>query len=99
MSLNSSKRVGGDTPNPLWSQQPDGSDRIPGMDTVLQSWDMAFEDKSTSHYALGQVWAKRGADAYLIYQVWARLSFTDALDRDAARQPAVPRRAPQARRG
>jgi len=38
------------------------------------------------------VWAKRGADAYLIYQVWARLSFTDAhrkLVEDKANGTAV----------
>jgi len=65
---------------PLWSQQPDGTFRIPGMDTVLQSWDMAFKDKDTSDYVVGQVWAKKGADSFLIYQVWARLSFTATLD-------------------
>lgn len=47
-----SKRGGGDTPSPLWSQQPDGNYRIPGMDTVPQSWDMAFKDKSTSDYVV-----------------------------------------------
>jgi predicted phage terminase large subunit-like protein len=29
---------------------------------------------------VGQVWAKRGADSYLVYQVHRRLSFTETLD-------------------
>lgn len=65
---------------PLWSQQPDGSFRVPGMDTVIQSWDMAFKDRKDSDYVVGQLWGKKDADSYLIYQVWARLSFTDTLD-------------------
>lgn len=65
---------------PLWTARPDGSYRIDNVDTVIQSWDMAFKDKATSDYVVGQVWAKRGADSYLIYQVWKRLSFTDTLD-------------------
>jgi predicted phage terminase large subunit-like protein len=32
-----------------------------------------------SDYVVGQVWAKRGADSYLVYQVWSRLSFTDTI--------------------
>jgi predicted phage terminase large subunit-like protein len=65
---------------PLWEQQPDGSYRVPSMESLLQSWDMTFKDKDTSDYVVGQLWGKRGADAYLIFQVWARLSFTDTLD-------------------
>lgn len=65
---------------PMWSQQPDGTFRVPDVDTLIQSWDMAFKDKNTSDYVVGQVWAKRGADSYLIYEVWARLSFTATLD-------------------
>lgn len=65
---------------PLWSQQPNGSYRIPGADSVIQSWDMAFRDTKSSDYVVGQVWATKGADSYLVYQVWARLDFTKSLD-------------------
>lgn len=65
---------------PLWEQGSDGSFRVPGMDSLTQSWDMAFKDKQASDYVVGQVWAKKGADCWLIYQVWARLSFTATLD-------------------
>lgn len=65
---------------PMWSAQSDGSYRIEGVDSVLQSWDMSFKDKKSSDYVVGQVWAKLGANTYLIYQVHARLSFTATLD-------------------
>ena len=65
---------------PLVSQQPDGSFRLPAGFTVIQSWDMAFKDKSTSDYVAGGVWAKKGADTFLVYQRWARLSFTATLE-------------------
>ena len=64
---------------PIWSQQPDGSYVVPGASEVIQSWDMAFKDKSNSDFVAGQVWARRGADVYLVDQVHARLSFTDTI--------------------
>jgi predicted phage terminase large subunit-like protein len=64
---------------PLWSQAEDGSYRLDGYD-VTQSWDLAFKDTKKSDYVVGQVWAKKGADSYLIYQVWARLDFPSTLD-------------------
>jgi predicted phage terminase large subunit-like protein len=79
---------------PLVSQHPDGSFRLPAAFTVIQSWDMAFKDKKTSDFVAGGVWAKKGADTFLIYQRWARLSFPDTLD--AVRD--VTRLFPQARR-
>ena len=63
---------------PMWTQMEDGTYRVPGYD-VSQSWDCAFRDTKSSDYVVGQVWAKKGADSYLIYQVWARLSFTDTV--------------------
>jgi predicted phage terminase large subunit-like protein len=74
---------------PLWSQQPDGSFLVEA-DELLQSWDMAFKDTKSSDFVVGQVWAKRGADAYLLDQVCARLSFTatiKAFERMVARWP------------
>jgi predicted phage terminase large subunit-like protein len=71
---------------PKWVQQPDGTFRLPGVTKALLSMDAAFKDKKTSDYVTIGVWGKWGAEAYLIYQVWARLSFTDtctALERVA----------------
>lgn len=64
----------------LWRQHP----TIPGAymidaDEVIQSWDMTFKDTKGSDFVVGQVWARRGANVYLIDQVHKRLSFTDTL--------------------
>lgn len=72
---------------PLLSQHPDGSFRLASAFRVIQSWDMAFKDKAGNDFVAGGVWAKKGADSFLIYQRWARLSFSDTLDamRDVTR--------------
>lgn len=62
---------------PKWTQQADGTFRLPGADTVLLSLDCSFKDKKTSDYVTMGVWAKYAAESFLIYQLWARLSFTD----------------------
>jgi len=43
------------------------------FDTVIQSWDMAFKDKATSDYVVGQVWGTKGADRFLLDQRRARM--------------------------
>ena len=45
------------------------------FDTIIQSWDMSFKDKSTSDFVVGQVWGKVGSNRYLIDQVRARMDF------------------------
>ncbi len=77
----------------LWTQREDGTYRLDGYD-VTQSWDCAFRDTKSSDFVVGQVWAKKGADSFLIYQVWARLSFTNTIE--AIRR--VTRLFPQGRR-
>ena len=64
---------------PIWTQRSDGTFRLDGYE-VTQSWDCAFRDTKSSDYVVGQVWAKRGVDSYLVYQVHRRLSFTETLD-------------------
>jgi len=78
---------------PLWTRGADGTFALPGYD-VTQSWDCAFRATDASDYVVGQVWAKRGADRYLVYQVWSRLSFTDTI----AAIRRVTRLFPQSRR-
>jgi predicted phage terminase large subunit-like protein len=63
---------------PLWSVQADGS-MLVEADRVIQSWDMAFKDKKSSDWVVGQVWAQRGAQAFLLDQVRGRMSFTTTL--------------------
>ena len=66
---------------PLWSQHPTmpGAYRVNDCDEVLMSWDMAFADTKGSDFVAGQVWARRGADVFLLDQVHKRLSFTDTI--------------------
>lgn len=66
--------------SPLWTQHPD----VPGAwlvdaDEVLISVDAAFKDTKSSDYVVMQVWARRGAVAYLLDQVRKRLTFTETL--------------------
>lgn len=46
------------------------------FDQVIQSWDMTFKDGEGTDYVVGQVWGKKGANAYLIDQVRERMGFT-----------------------
>jgi predicted phage terminase large subunit-like protein len=78
---------------PLWSRMEEGGYQVDGY-VLTQSWDLAFIDKDTSDFVVGQVWAKKGADSYLVYQVWARLNFPATLE--AFRR--VTRLFPQAKR-
>jgi predicted phage terminase large subunit-like protein len=67
-------------PNPLWVQQADGSMFVPGTgQSIYVSWDMAFKDTKASDYVVGQVWLKRGPDAYLLDQVRDRMTFTETV--------------------
>lgn len=51
-----------------------------GLHDFIQSWDCTFKDKDSSDFVVGQVWARKGADRYLIDQVRGRMSFTETLD-------------------
>jgi predicted phage terminase large subunit-like protein len=42
----------------------------------IQSWDCSFKGWDDSDYVAGQVWARKGADFYLIDQVHAQMSFS-----------------------
>lgn len=66
---------------PLWSQHPTipGAYFVHGCDEVVMSWDMAFKDTKSSDFVVGQVWARRGPDVFLLDQVHKRLSFTGTL--------------------
>jgi predicted phage terminase large subunit-like protein len=64
--------------HPLWIDRADGARIVPGADhEIVQSWDMAFKDTKGSDFVVGQVWMRRGVDAYLLDQVRGRMSFTD----------------------
>lgn len=44
-------------------------------DQIIQSWDLAFGATETSSYVVGQVWAKKDANYYLLDQYRARADF------------------------
>jgi predicted phage terminase large subunit-like protein len=71
---------------PLWSQHPDHPDAylVGEYDEMIMSFDCAFRDTKGSDYVAGQVWARRGANVYLLDQVRKRLSFTDTMTAFAA---------------
>ncbi|HEY3559648.1 MAG TPA: phage terminase large subunit [Kribbella sp.] len=63
--------------SPQWIERPDGSMWVPQFDEMLQSWDMTFKGTDGTDYVVGQVWMRRGADAYLLDQVCRRMSFVE----------------------
>jgi predicted phage terminase large subunit-like protein len=77
---------------PMWSATDDALARTVDCDEMILSWDMTFKDTKSSDYVVGQVWARRGANVYLLEQVRARLTFTETL----AAFKAMAKRWPQA---
>jgi predicted phage terminase large subunit-like protein len=69
---------------PQWIQRADGSRvvHVVAEDAeLIQSWDMAFKDTKSSDYVVGQVWLRRGVNAYLLDQVRGRWSFAETCDK------------------
>lgn len=48
-------------------------------DEVVQSWDLTFKDKEQSDFVAGQVWARSGADKFLLYRVKKRMGFNEQV--------------------
>ena len=75
---------------PQWVERPNGSRWAVGFDEVITSWDLTFKDTDGTDYVCGQVWARRGIEAFLLDQVHGRMAFVDTCQavRDlAARWP------------
>ena len=51
---------------------------------VIMSWDMTFKDTNQSDFVVGQVWGKRGPNAYLLDQVRRKMDFPSTLKAFAA---------------
>lgn len=64
---------------PQWVEREDGSRVAIGFDEVITSWDMTFKNTAGTDYVCGQVWARRGACAYLLDQVHRRMTFVETL--------------------
>ena len=75
----------------------DGCVAYPGdeaMDRWVGSWDMTFDGGAKSDYVVGQVWARKGPNVYLLDQVRDQMRFTDqrkAALRLARKWPEVTR--------
>lgn len=69
---------------PQWVEYPDGTRRVLGVGhgdvEVVQSWDMAFKETTTSDFVVGQVWMRNGAQVILLDQVRARMDFNRTIE-------------------
>lgn len=75
---------------PQWVERDDGSRIALSFEEVLTSWDMTFKDTDGTDYVVGQVWGRRGAQAFLLDQVHRRMTFVEtcqAVRALAARWP------------
>ena len=68
---------------PLWIERDDSARIIPDLLSdpdaeLVQSWDFTFKDTATSDYVVGQVWLRRGPNAYLLDQVRRRAGFSES---------------------
>jgi predicted phage terminase large subunit-like protein len=50
------------------------------FDVLLQSWDMAFKDTKDSAFVVGQVWAKKGANKFLLDQIRDKLDMPQTIE-------------------
>lgn len=69
---------------PLWIVRDNGAYVVPGlMDDdsaeMVQSWDFTFKDTDSSDYVVGQVWLRRGTDAFLLDQVRRKAGFSESV--------------------
>lgn len=62
---------------PQWLVRDDGSCWATGFDEIGMSWDMTFKGTSGSDMVVGQVWARRGVDMYLLDQVRGQWDFVE----------------------
>lgn len=60
------------------------------VDEWTQSWDLAFKDGKNSDYVAGGVWARRGADHYLVAIIHERLDFTATVAKIKAISKSYP---------
>lgn len=64
---------------PLWVERDDGSRIVTNFDDLLISWDMTFKNTEGADKVAGHVWARRGADAFLLDRVNRRMDFVETL--------------------
>lgn len=62
----------------------------PNWDEVIQSWDMAFKKTDDSSRVAGHVWARKGAQRYLLARVSRRMDLPETLQAVVALSAAWP---------
>lgn len=60
---------------PQWIEQPNGTRTALGFDEIIASWDMAFKGTDGADYVCGQIWGRRGIEAWLLDQTHGHLDF------------------------
>jgi predicted phage terminase large subunit-like protein len=63
-----------------WIEHDNDTRTALGFDEIIQSWDLAFKDSDGSDFVAGQVWGRRGIDAYLLDQVHDRMDFVTTCE-------------------
>lgn len=61
----------------LWIMPKPGVCMVPEAEEIIQSWDMAFKGEDDSDFVVGQVWMRKGVDAYLLDQVRGQMDFVE----------------------
>lgn len=77
---------------PQWVEREDGARILTSYDDALISWDMTFKGTEGTDRVAGGVWIRRGADAFLLDVIVARMDFVETLRQFrvlAARWPQV----------
>lgn len=46
---------------------------------LIQSWDLSVKDKEKNDWAVGQVWGRKGPNAYLVAQIRAKMGLKDSI--------------------
>lgn len=69
--------VGGNIFKSQWWKFYDELPKI--MDRWIQSWDLSFDEGDNASFVVGQVWGKKGNNAYLVYEYRKQIGFTDQL--------------------
>jgi predicted phage terminase large subunit-like protein len=59
----------------VWLED-DGQQYLPRFTSVVQSWDTAFKDRTSSDYVVGGLWGQLGADLYLLALRRERMGLT-----------------------
>ncbi len=62
--------------NKIYYQSPN---HLYPIDAMIQSWDASFKDLASSSYVVGQTWARKGVDNFLLDQVRGRWDFPATL--------------------